>query len=162
MWFRRRRATQHEDQTKTTLSPFGKKGGASGGRGIVQSPLDASPRPLGPDWIDELVRDAEARGDFGDLPGKGQPLHLDDSIDMVTRVMKAANILPPWIDLQREIARDLARILTQMQSGQNVDDEIQKVNGKIARYNQICPASFLQRSWVTPDNIARQYRERWE
>lgn len=54
--------------------------------------------------------EALERGDFDNLPGAGRPLLLDDdshipeSLRMAYRVMKNAGVLPPELDLRREIA----------------------------------------------------------
>jgi len=64
-------------------------------------------------WIeivaDRKIRDAQDEGAFDNLPGKGQPLKLDyDSrvppeLRAAYRLMKDAQVLPEWIQLDKEI-----------------------------------------------------------
>lgn len=64
--------------------------------------------------IDQLVEarisDAQARGEFDNLPGAGQPLLLTDDtlvpeeLRAAYRLLKNAGYLPPTIQLRREIA----------------------------------------------------------
>ncbi len=55
--------------------------------------------------IDQIVANAERRGDFKDLPGAGKPLpHLDDPQNAVlNRMMKEADAKSPVIVLRRQI-----------------------------------------------------------
>lgn len=71
--------------------------------------------------IDQQMREAEAAGQFRDLPGAGKPLDLGDDKDVPEelrvgfRMLKGAGYAPPWIELQksiREAQDDLARWLT--------------------------------------------------
>jgi len=56
------------------------------------------------------IVDAMEHGEFDNLPGAGRPLDLNDvagvpeSLRMAYRVLKNAGVLPPEIDLRREIA----------------------------------------------------------
>lgn len=64
-------------------------------------------------WIeiiaDRKIRDAQEEGAFGNLPGKGQPLNLDydprvpPELRAAYRMMKDAQLLPDWIQLDKEI-----------------------------------------------------------
>jgi hypothetical protein len=64
-------------------------------------------------WIeiiaDRKIRDAQDEGAFDNLPGKGQPLNLDfdprvpPELQAAYRMMKDAQILPDWIQLDKEI-----------------------------------------------------------
>ncbi len=63
--------------------------------------------------IDQLaerrIGEAIERGELDDLPGKGEPLELDDdalvpeSLRVAYRVLKNAGYLPPEVGLRREI-----------------------------------------------------------
>lgn len=70
--------------------------------------------------IDQQIREAEAAGQFRDLPGAGKPLNLDDDkhvpeeLRLGYRMLKGAGYAPPWIELQKSIREsqdDLARWL---------------------------------------------------
>ena len=55
------------------------------------------------------IRDAMARGDFDDLPGRGKPLQLDDlsnvpdDLRVGYLVLKNAGVLPEEMQLQKEM-----------------------------------------------------------
>lgn len=73
------------------------------------------------DWdseIEKSLQEAEARGDFDQLPGRGKPLKWDGDHDdenwLANRVLKNAGYRPAWIDDDRAIRADreaLARLL---------------------------------------------------
>src|SRR5579864_2691961 len=64
--------------------------------------------------VDEMIRDAEARGDFDNLPGKGKPLHIDQwaggEWGMAYHVLKQAGETLPWIALGRDIEQAQAHL----------------------------------------------------
>ncbi|MEJ8561442.1 DUF1992 domain-containing protein [Yoonia sp. GPGPB17] len=66
--------------------------------------------------IDQIVQNAEKRGEFNDLPGAGKPLaHLDDPQNAVlNRMMQAADAKSPVVVLRRQIieAQDRLKTLT--------------------------------------------------
>jgi hypothetical protein len=56
------------------------------------------------------IQEAMERGEFDDLPGKGKPLDLEDDDPMVPgelrmayRMLKNAGMLPPELELRKEI-----------------------------------------------------------
>jgi DnaJ family protein C protein 28 len=64
--------------------------------------------------IEELMRQAMAKGKFDDLPGKGKPLRLDEinphadpEWELAYRMLKEAGYSLPWIEALREIETDL-------------------------------------------------------
>ena len=62
--------------------------------------------------IDQIVQNAEKRGDFEDLPGAGKPLpHLDDPQNAVlNRMMKEADAKSPVVVLRRQILAAQSRL----------------------------------------------------
>ncbi|WP_108813854.1 J-domain-containing protein [Loktanella sp. Alg231-35] len=66
--------------------------------------------------IDQIVENAERRGEFKDLPGAGKPLaHLDDPQNAVLhRMMQEADAKSPVVVLRRQIleAQDKLKTLT--------------------------------------------------
>ena len=64
-------------------------------------------------WIeliaDRKIRDAQEEGAFDNLPGKGKPLQLDTDpriapeLRAAHRMMKEAQILPDWIQLDKDL-----------------------------------------------------------
>jgi hypothetical protein len=66
--------------------------------------------------IDRQIREAQERGDFDDLPGRGKPLHIeswDDDWAMAHHVLKQAGETLPWIALGKdiEVAQDRLRAM---------------------------------------------------
>jgi len=63
--------------------------------------------------VDKQIREAEERGDFDNLPGKGRPLRLeswDDEWALAYHVLKQAGETLPWIALGKEIEAAQARL----------------------------------------------------
>ena len=65
--------------------------------------------------IEELLRKAMQEGKFDNLPGKGQPLHLeelnphaDPDWELAYRMLKEAGYSLPWIETLRAIEAELA------------------------------------------------------
>ena len=59
-------------------------------------------------WIDQQIREAEARGDFRNLPGKGKPLNLEPNPyapdrEMAYKILKDAGYAPEWIELDKAL-----------------------------------------------------------
>jgi DnaJ family protein C protein 28 len=60
------------------------------------------------DYIDEQIQEAQARGEFDNLPGFGKPLNLDDSMftgdkALAYSLLKQNGFSPPEIELAKEI-----------------------------------------------------------
>lgn len=59
-------------------------------------------------WIDEQIRDAQERGAFEDLPGKGKPLDLTPNPyahdrELAFKILKDAGYAPDWIEQDKAI-----------------------------------------------------------
>jgi hypothetical protein len=99
---------------------------------------------LGLDAITERrIREAQARGDFDDLPGTGAPLELDDDalvpeeLRAAYRVLKNAGFVPPEIEVHREI-RDIEELL------QGVDGAFERAR-LLSRVNFLLACSAVGR-----------------
>lgn len=59
-------------------------------------------------WAERHIRDAQKKGEFDDLPGRGEPLMLDDDSHIAPelragyRLLKNAGCLPPELEQRRE------------------------------------------------------------
>jgi hypothetical protein len=66
--------------------------------------------------IDQIMNKAQSDGLMDNLPGQGQPLQLDDDAlapeeyRLGNRMLKASGFAPPWIEAQREIEQERARL----------------------------------------------------
>lgn len=65
---------------------------------------------------EQRIQEALARGEFTDLPGRGQPLELSDDrliapeLRTAYRLLKNAGCLPPELELRKQV-RDLQDLL---------------------------------------------------
>lgn len=61
------------------------------------------------DWIEQKILAAQAKGEFENLPGTGQPLNLDDDVfvpddlKVAYRVLKNAGVQPAELTAYQEI-----------------------------------------------------------
>ncbi|MFK3705966.1 uncharacterized protein DUF1992 [Raoultella sp. BIGb0138] len=59
-------------------------------------------------WAERHILDAQSKGDFDDLPGRGEPLTLDDDLNIPPelragyRLLKNAGCLPPELEQRKE------------------------------------------------------------
>jgi DnaJ homolog subfamily C member 28 len=72
--------------------------------------------------IEELMRRAMAEGKFDDLPGKGKPLHLDQSNphadpewELAYRMLRESGFSLPWIEIIKEIEKDIETARKELQ-----------------------------------------------
>ena len=91
-------------------------------------------------WIDRQIREAEERGEFDDLPGKGKPLPgLDrphDELWWVRRKLKDENLsyLPPSLQVRKD--RDEAREqIARARSERAVRQIVTDINQRIREAN---------------------------
>jgi DnaJ family protein C protein 28 len=76
----------------------------------------------GKDWqslIDQQIREAQERGEFDDLPGKGKPLDLAPNPfarerEMEFKVLQNAGFAPEWIELDKAVRRRLVQARTDL------------------------------------------------
>jgi hypothetical protein len=87
-------------------------------------------------WVDKQIREAEARGEFADLPGAGKPLEsLNTPYDELWWVKRelhqeGLSFLPPSLQLRRE-AEDAIVVAGQAGSEREVRRIITGINDKI-------------------------------
>lgn len=67
-------------------------------------------------WIDEQIREAQDRGAFDHLPGRGRPLDLTPNpyaqdLDLAFKILKDAGYAPEWIELDKVIRGKLEAAL---------------------------------------------------
>lgn len=65
------------------------------------------------DWMEQMMKEAQQRGDFDNLPGKGKPLALPNSDpfagpdELVYRTLKEAGFTPEWVELRKKIVAEI-------------------------------------------------------
>jgi hypothetical protein len=70
-------------------------------------------RQFGATWesvTERLIREAQERGEFDDLPGHGRPLPHDENpyageMALAFRMLRNAGAAPPWVEANKEIQR---------------------------------------------------------
>lgn len=81
---------------------------------------------------EQRIREAEARGEFADLPGAGQPLGQDDcllvpeELRMAYRILKNAGYVPPEVQMLKEIGA-LERLLHTLGEGAERDRTLRRL-----------------------------------
>ena len=66
--------------------------------------------------VNKQIEEAMERGEFSDLPGKGEPLKLDTNpfltpqARMVNRLLKENGFTPRWVELEKEIKQEKAQL----------------------------------------------------
>lgn len=65
-------------------------------------------------WIDQQIREAQERGEFDNLPGKGRPLDLTANPfagdqELAFKILKDAGCAPEWIELDKTVRTRLAQ-----------------------------------------------------
>lgn len=96
------------------------------------------------DWIDDQIRDAQERGEFDDLPGKGKPLKgLDEPHDDLWWVKQwlqreGVSYLPPALALRLE-AEKTVEGLDRLSSETAVRSALEDLNARIRQANRMPP-----------------------
>lgn len=99
-------------------------------------------------WMEEVIRQAQNRGDFDNLPGKGRPLELaeDDPFGgddaKAYKILKDAGFVPEWIELRNQIAREISWLRENPKNPERVS-RIVEVNVLIAQHNRLVPSPSL-------------------
>jgi hypothetical protein len=137
------------------------------------------------DWTaliaDRKIKDAMDAGEFDNLAGKGEPIRIEDDpftppeMRVAHKLLKNANALPQWLQLEKDIERERAAVepyiergVRAVMQGKNqaskeriaerlraeVRDRMDLVNTLILKYNEITPGS-LQRIFA-PFAIKRE------
>jgi len=88
-------------------------------------------------WLESIaerrIREAIERGELTDLPGQGRALDLSDDalvpeeLRMGYRVLKNAGVLPPELEVHKEI-HGLEQFVLRMESGDERSHALRKLN----------------------------------
>lgn len=89
-----------------------------------------------------------ARGEFDNLPGKGQPLHLEDDshlppdLRIAYKILKNADCLPPELQLRKDI-QTTEELLAGIKDTQQKYRQMKKLNYLIMKLNMMRRVSPL-------------------
>ncbi len=149
-------------------------GDQDGARGERASPRPAIPRSR-ETLIEQRIREAEAAGQFHNLPGAGKPLRLDDDdhvpeeLRVAHRLLKNAGYAPPWIELQQRIREEQVELdrwrsrvtgrwaqtgeLERARLRAEYEERLRDLNRQISLYNLIAPPAAGQLPLYRPDGL---------
>lgn len=91
--------------------------------------------------VEERIREAQKKGDFEDLPGKGKPLPKDDvnvpeDIRLAYKILKNADCVPPELEIKKEI-RNTKDLLSGMPETAEKYSVLKKLNFLILKLNSL-------------------------
>jgi hypothetical protein len=92
--------------------------------------------------VEKKIKEAEERGEFENLLGRGRPLKLDDDsripadLRLAYKILKNADCLPPEIELQKEI-RKMEDMLKNIPDEKERYLQIKRINFKIMKLNMM-------------------------
>ncbi|MFP3911931.1 MAG: DnaJ family domain-containing protein [Desulfobacteraceae bacterium] len=90
--------------------------------------------------IEERIKEAQQKGEFDDLPGRGAPIvleddsHVPEDLRLAYKVLKNADCLPPELALKKEI-RQMEDMLDGIPDEKEKYRQIKKINYKIMQLN---------------------------
>ena len=98
--------------------------------------------------IERRIQEAQNRGEFNDLPGRGEPLQMEDDsgipedLRLAYKILKNADCLPPELQLKKEI-RQMEDLLDGIPDEKEKYRQIKKINYKIMQLNMMGKKSPL-------------------
>jgi hypothetical protein len=98
--------------------------------------------------IEQKILEAQKRGDFDNLPGKGRPVEIEDDsnipedLRLAYKILKNANCVPPELALKKEI-RKMEDMLANLSDEKEKYRQIKKINFKIMQLNMMRKTSPL-------------------
>ena len=120
-----------------------------------------------PSWIDQQIADAEQRGVFNDLPGKGKPLNLKPTggdygdawvRDYARREgVQPDEFLPTPLKLRREIEA-LTEDVGQFRSEEEVREVAADINRRIVEWRRIPVGPPIHVRLVNADELVARWR----
>lgn len=120
------------------------------------------------DLVEDTVREAQARGDFDNLPGKGQPLRFTENplvpphVEMANRLLANAGFAPDWVELAREIDADTSRCRSLATQGREQEARVlfEELVKKTRLFNLKVPLFTLQRPIPRWEDMTCEERSR--
>jgi hypothetical protein len=99
-------------------------------------------------FVDELLQQAEARGEFKNLPGEGRPLNLESNpyggdMQMAYKIVKDSGYVLGFIEERRKLVERIDRLREQLRQAAVNDTtfhtEVETLNRAIQSYNLKAP-----------------------
>jgi hypothetical protein len=148
-----------------------------------QAPTQGQPprrRRPGESWqsfVERQIQEAQERGMFDNLPGRGQPLRLEavnpyeGTRALAHKILKDHGFAPEWIELDKEIRHELAAARSQLTRSyrrcapgssawqwavERFVQQIAELNAKIDLYNLKAPAMQFHRRRIRLEDELRR------
>ena len=92
--------------------------------------------------VEKRIREAQQNGEFDNLPGRGEPMtleddsHIPEELRLTYKILKNANCLPPELQLRKEI-RQMEDMLDQIPDEKEKYRQMKKINYKIMQLNMM-------------------------
>lgn len=129
--------------------------------------------------IDRMIREAMERGEFDDLPGRGEPIDLrenpfeDPDVRTAHRLLRSAGFAPPWIEERKDIDAEFAQARNNLfrarslygrtgklasdhqwqRAAQEFRQKAVELNQRIRMYNLKAPAVGFHRTIIDADGL---------
>lgn len=90
--------------------------------------------------VEQRIREAQENGYFDDLPGRGEPLtleddrHIPEDLRLAYKILKNADCLPPELEEKKEI-RQMEDLLAGIPDERERYKLIKKINYRIMKLN---------------------------
>ena len=133
---------------------------------------------------EKMLREAIEKGEFDDLPGKGEPLDLkenpfeDPDLRVVHRLLRNAGFAPAWIEERKDIDVELGAARTKLsrawalfgKGGKSASDSewertvrefrgrIAELNQRVRIYNLKAPAAVFHRGHIDAEGIIEKIK----
>ncbi|MGH9928421.1 MAG: DnaJ family domain-containing protein [Pyrinomonadaceae bacterium] len=133
---------------------------------------------------EKRLREAIENGEFDDLPGKGEPIDLqenpfeDPDLRVVHRLLRNAGFAPAWIEERKDIDAELEAAQTKLsrawalfgeggkapseaeweRSVKEFREQVAELNRRVRIYNLKAPAAVFHRKHVDADNIVESIK----
>jgi|SRR6267378_661225 len=133
---------------------------------------------------EKRLREAIEKGEFDDLPGKGEPIDLrenpfeDPDLRMVHRLLRNAGFAPAWIEERKDIDAELEKARTKLsrawdlfreggkspsepeweRSIKEFREQVAELNQRVRIYNLKAPAAVFHRKHIDADKIVETIR----
>ena len=97
---------------------------------------------------EQRIREAQERGEFDDLPGRGEPLELEDDrnipedLRLAYKILKNADCLPPELEAKKEI-RQMEDLFESIPDEKERYKLLKKINYQIMKLNMMGKKSPL-------------------
>ncbi len=98
--------------------------------------------------IEHKIREAQEKGDFDNLPGKGAPVkyeddrHIPEDLRLPYKILKNANCVPPEVSVRNEI-RQMEDMLGNLSDEKEKYRHIKKINYLVLQLNTMRKTSPL-------------------